>query len=133
MSNNPKTLTTAFTPRQSSFIRAYSEPSSPTFSNCYQSARSSGYSDLTARNLTHVRPKWLSDLFGQMTVIDPKQITQALTGVIYSESEPTVIKLRALELMMRYYSMFKQNEVATSVSISLDLTGGSSGVSPPSN
>lgn len=123
MNSTTKILTTSLTPRQSSFIQAYSEPTSPTFSNCYQSARSAGYSDLTARNLTHVKPQWLSDLFGQMTIIDPKQITQALTSVIYSENEPTVIKLRALELMMRYYSMFKQDNAPKRVSINIDLTG----------
>lgn len=114
--------TNILTPRQATFIQAYTQPSSPTFSNCYQSARLAGYSDKTARNLSHVRPSWFSEIEGQIGAIQPQQLTEVLTGVIYNESEPTIVRLRAAELMMKYYGMFQRRSTTTKVSVQLDLT-----------
>ncbi len=33
-----------------------------------------------------------------------------LTTVIYDLSEPTIVRLKATEMMMRYYSMLKQTD-----------------------
>ena len=99
----------SLTPRQTNFMVNYTDPSSDTFGNAYKSARNAGYSDLTAKNLTHVNPKWLSNSFENIRTIEPEEITQMLTAVIYDTSEPTIIRLKATELMMRYYSMLKQN------------------------
>lgn len=52
-------------PRRKRFIELYLDTSSSTFGNCYQSAIGAGFSDQTARNLTHNKPKWYSELVGQ--------------------------------------------------------------------
>jgi len=113
------------TPRQNAFLKAYTDATSPSFGNCYQSAISAGYSDATARNLTHLKPEWLSDNIGQMTVIQPDDIKQALTGIAYSQNEPTILRLRALELMMKNYKMIGNGSTGEpkTVSISINLTG----------
>jgi hypothetical protein len=90
--------TKSLTPQQSNYIHKYSDPSSPSFGNSYRSALSAGYSD---------------------------QITQVLTSVIYNPEEPTYIKLKALELMMKSYNMLKQHEESQikTVCLSINLTG----------
>lgn len=98
------------TPKQSNFLASYTNPTSATFGNAYKSAREAGFSDLTSRNLTHVNPKWLSESFGNVRKIEPEEITQMLTTVIYDLSEPTIVRLKATEMMMRYYSMLKQTD-----------------------
>lgn len=128
MSTNSKLTTNILTPRQSRFIQAYSSPDSPSFANAYQSAKTAGYSDLTARNITHLRPQWYSDSIGQIaSTVEPQQLTEVLTAVIYSDMEPTILKLRAVELMMKYYGMLKQSQTSTTaVAVNIDLSGGSS-------
>lgn len=126
MNTNTNTLsTTILTPRQSAYLQAYTDPASSSFGNAYQSAISAGYSRQFARNLTHLKPAWLSESIGNvMTTIQPEQLTQMLTGVMYSETEPTIIKLRAIELMMKYHGMLHRQSVSpTTVTLSLDLTG----------
>lgn len=110
---------------QQKFLSLYTDPRSPSFSNVYRSAISAGYSDQTARSLTHNNPKWLSESIGQIKTISPEQITETLTSVIYNANEPTYIKLKALELMMRHYNMLKQTVEINqqTVAISLDMSG----------
>jgi hypothetical protein len=117
--------TKSLTPQQSNYIHKYSDPSSPSFGNSYRSALSAGYSDQTSKNLTHLKPKWLSESIGIIKPIDPEQITQVLTSVIYNPEEPTYIKLKALELMMKSYNMLKQHEESQikTVCLSINLTG----------
>ena len=109
------------TPQQHKYLSLYADPLSPTFSNSYQSAKSAGYSDLTARNLTHLKPKWLSESLGQIKSISPEQITEVLTSIIYSDCEPTIIKLRALELMMKNHNMLKQHHEQTNQTVSFNI------------
>ncbi len=109
------------TPQQHKYLSLYADPSSPTFSNSYQSAKSAGYSDLTARNLTHLNPKWLSESLDKFSSISPEQITEVLTAIIYSNSEPTIIKLRALELMMKNHNMLKQHQETTNQSVTFNI------------
>lgn len=122
---NTNTLSTiVLTPRQSAFMRAYSEPTSSSFGNSYQSALTAGYSDQFARNLTHLNPKWLSDFIeNSVTTIQPEQLTQVLSDVVYSDTEPTIIKLKAAELLMKYHGMLKQQQTAKTVTLNIDLTG----------
>src|SRR4051812_6112857 len=115
-----KTNSLRLTPRQNNFVATYTDPSSPTFGNCYGSARTAGYSDKTARNLTHLNPRWLSESIGSLQAIEPEQITQVLTSVIYSQDEPTYIKLKALEMMMKYHSMLKQHSEPISTVVNLN-------------
>jgi hypothetical protein len=121
-----KALTTVLTPRQGAFINAYTDSSSSSFANAYQSGITVGYSHQFARNITHLNPIWLSEAIGNiMPTIEPEQITQILSGVIYSETEPTIIKLRAMELMMKYHNMLLQTKEPEikSFELHIDLTG----------
>lgn len=93
-------------PRQERFVDLYFDADSPTFGNCYQSAKQAGYSTETARNLTHNRPKWLSEKLGQMQTIEPELLLLKLTTIINSTSETTQNKLRAIDMMMKHYHMF---------------------------
>jgi CO dehydrogenase/acetyl-CoA synthase alpha subunit len=124
---NPNALATVLTPRQSAYMRAYNDPASPSFSNSYQSARAAGYSDQFARNLLHLNPDWLSTSMEQMaiTAIKPEELMAKLAEIIQSSTEPTIIRLKAIELNMRAYSMLvptKEPERNT-VTLSLALTG----------
>lgn len=96
----------ALDPRQERFIRLYFDAGSDTFGNCYQSAVQAGYSDQTARNLTHNRPVWLSEKLGQIKAMDPESLLLKLTNIIDSDKEATQNKLRAIDMMMRHYRMF---------------------------
>lgn len=112
------------TPRQSKFLKAYSNPESGTFGNAYRSAKSAGYSDYFARNITHLSPVWLSEAIGNnIEAINPEQITQLLTGIVYDNLEPTIIKLRAIELMMKYHGMLNRKEqISHTTSLNIDLS-----------
>ncbi len=118
-SNNNK-LTT----RQAAYLRGYTDPMSPSFGNSYRSALSSGYSDTTARNITHLMPAWLSENIGKLSTILPDEIMTVLT-VIYDDNEPTIIRLKALELSMKAHSMLTQKKSNTPehVMITVDLVG----------
>src|SRR5579884_3436872 len=105
--------TKLLSPKQSAFVRAYSSPDSPTFGNTYKSARVAGYSDYTARNFTPKRTAWMSDIVGQMansTAISPEQIMTTLTDIINDDTEPTIIRLKSMELAMRAYNMLSQRQ-----------------------
>ncbi|MDB5175451.1 MAG: hypothetical protein JWM81_309 [Candidatus Saccharibacteria bacterium] len=118
----------ALTPRQSKYLHGYHDPSSSTFGNSYQSAIAAGYSVQTARNFNHLQPDWLSEKIGQMatTAISPEQIMATLTAIINDDSEPTIIKLKAMEMTMKAYNMLAQRHEGTpaTVTLNIDLTGG---------
>lgn len=90
----------------------YCDPGSKTFGNCYRSAVTAGYSNQTARNLTHNRPAWLSEKLGQIEVIEPKALLLKLTGIIDSPSVATRDRLRAIDMMMKHYQMFGEDLVS---------------------
>ena len=125
--NMHKTKVTILNPRQSSYLQAYTDPTSPTFGNSYQSARAAGYSDQSARNFTPKRTGWMSDTVGQMstTAISPEQIMASLTSIINDDSEPTIIKLKAMEMTMKAYNMLIQRRESTpaTVTLNVDLSG----------
>jgi hypothetical protein len=107
-------------------MKAYSDPGSPSFSNCYKSALAAGYSDQTARNLTHLKPAWLSESIGQIaSIITPEEIMQKLTTIINDEGEPTIVKLKSIEMTMKAYSMLvqrKEEAPAEIVTLNLNLS-----------
>jgi phosphatidylinositol kinase/protein kinase (PI-3 family) len=109
-------------PQQTLFLSLYNKSTSTTFGNCYQSAIASGYSKQTARNLTHVRPKWLSEFYGKSTH-NPNDLLDKLTSIIDEANEPTRNKLKAIEMLMRYYKMFNDNSSNNTINVSLDLGG----------
>lgn len=108
---SPKGTLSALDPRQDRFIQSYFDASSPTFGNCYKSAIGAGYTSETARNLTHNRPKWLSEKLGQMQTMEPELLLLKLTDIINSSTETTQNKLRAIDMMMKHYQMFGPTNV----------------------
>lgn len=120
------------TPRQKHFTELYLTPTSLSYGNSYKSAIRAGYSDTTARNMTHLKPQWLSETIGNViTTISPEKITEILSSIIYDKEEPTVSKLKALELMMKFYKMIGHDAISQQIiEISLDLTGGTAGPIP---
>ncbi len=114
------------TPRQATYIEGYMSPNSATFGNAYQSARLAGYSHQTARNLNHLKPEWLSENIGRIATeaISPSEIMSVLTNIIHDSSEPTIVRLKSLELAMKAYSMTAQHREAApaTVTLSVDLT-----------
>jgi hypothetical protein len=124
MHTNTKSLTNTLTPRQSAYLQAYTDPVSSSFGNSYQSAIKAGYSLQTARNLTHLRPAWYSANIGQIAIISPDDIMRELTAIIQSDIEPTIVRLKAIEMTMRAYSMMVQTKESErqTVTLSLDLT-----------
>ena len=107
----------ALDPRQERFIELYFDCNSKTFGNCYQSAMKAGYTSETARNLTHNRPKWLSEKLGQMRSLEPEFLLTKLTSIINNEGEATSNKLRAIDMMMKHYQMFQAESKVTEISI----------------
>ena len=107
----PQGTLSALDPRQDKFLELYFTASSPTFGNCYQSAVRAGYTSETARNLTHNRPKWLSEKLGQMQTMEPELLLLKLTGIINDGAETTPNKLRAIDMMMKHYQMFGERNV----------------------
>jgi len=103
---SPKGTLPVLDPRQNSFISRYFDTASRTFGNCYQSALQAGYTPETARNLTHNRPKWLSEKLGQIQVMDSDLLLLKLTEIINDRAEITQNKLRAIDMMMKHYQMF---------------------------
>lgn len=100
------TTNTPLDPRQEKYTELYFTAGSESFGNSYQSAIRAGYSIETARNLTHNRPKWLSEKLGQIQVMDPELLLLKLTTIINSERSATRDKLKAIDMMMKYYQMF---------------------------
>ena len=120
------------TSQQQKYMTVYTDPRSDTFGNAYRSAKQAGYSETTARNLTHLNPKWLSESIGHITQdISPEQITLMLKTVIMNTDESTVTRIKAAELMMKYHRMIGPEKVSNQmISISLDLVGGANGPPP---
>lgn len=107
----PKGTLLPLAPRQQRFMEYYLDAGSDTFGNCYGSAVRAGYSDQTARNLTHLRPAWLSDSIGQNVTFEPADLLAKLAQIIDDRNETTQNKLRAIDMMMKHYNMFAPTSV----------------------
>jgi hypothetical protein len=117
---------TVLTPRQNAYMRAYTDPTSLSFGNSYKSALAAGYSDQTARNFTPSRTEWMSDYVGQASIIiEPDDIMRELTAIINSTDEPTIVRLKAIEMTMKAYSMMVQHreKAPQAVTLNIDLSG----------
>jgi hypothetical protein len=108
---SPNGTLSTLDPRQEKFLELYLSVTSQSFGNCYQSAMRAGYTNETARNLTHNRPKWLSEKLGQMKTMEPELLLLKLTGIINGEHETTQNKLRAIDMMMKHYQMFGERNL----------------------
>jgi phage terminase small subunit len=119
-------ITKVLTPRQGAYMQAFTDPESVSFGNSYQSAITAGYSEFTARNLSHLNPEWRSENIGQIATIRPEEIMKVLTEVIHDKNEPTIVRLKAIEMTMRAYSMLvpRKEPTSTVVTLNVDLTGG---------
>ena len=95
-------------PRQERFAGLYYSPDSPTFSNCYRSAIDAGYSPKTAKDLSHNKPKWLSELAGKMASFEPDHLIIKLEEIVNDPEETTAQRLRAIELMMKNKRMLTE-------------------------
>jgi hypothetical protein len=120
-------MSKTLTPRQNTYMQSYSDPASPTFGNAYKSARVAGYTDQTARNLTHLKPAWLSENIGQMATvaISPDELMATLASIIHNDNEPTIIRLKSIELTMKAYNMLAQHreQAPQVVTLNVDLSG----------
>jgi len=94
-------------PRQKRFIELYLDVGSRTFGNCYQSAIGAGFSDQTARNLTHNKPKWYSEIIGQNEGVQPEHLVLKLTEIINNPAETTQNRLKAIDMMMKHRGMYQ--------------------------
>lgn len=97
---------TVLDPRQELFIDSYFNVNSKTFGNCYKSAIKAGYSDLTARNLTHNKPTWLSEKIGELKVMEPELLVLKLSQIINNSTETTANKLKAIDMLMKHNGMY---------------------------
>ena len=113
----------SLSPRQQSYVEAYMSPDSDSFGNAYKSATKAGYTDQTARNMTHLQPTWLSENIGQMATmaISPEQIMTTLTTIINDDREPTIIKLKAMEMTMKAYNMLAQHRDSAPSTVTLNV------------
>ncbi len=93
--------------RQERYVEAFTSMDSPTFGNSYRSALTAGFSDQTARNLTHNRPAWLSEKLGQIKVMEPEDIVLKLSEIIENGSETTANKLKALDMLAKINNMYR--------------------------
>lgn len=107
----PKGNLSPLAPRQRQFMEYYLDTDSPTFGNCYASAVRAGYSDQTARDLTHLRPAWLSETIGQNVTFEPADLLAKLAQIIDDRNEPTQNKLRAIDMMMKHHNMFAPTSI----------------------
>lgn len=101
---------TPLDPRQQKFIELYLSADSKTFGNCYQSAIKAGFSDLTARNLTHNKPNWYSETLGQMQGAEPEHLLLKLTDIMNSPVETTQNKLKAIDMLMKCKGMYQNTQ-----------------------
>lgn len=96
-------------PRQKRFSKYYLDVKSKTFANCYQSAIKAGFSDMTAKNLTHNKPLWLSEIIGENTGAQPEHLLIKLTDIMNRPNETTTNQLKAIDMLMRCKGMYKSS------------------------
>lgn len=110
--------------QQQLFISYYLTPESPTFANAYKSALQAGYKEEYAQNITHLNPKWLSDIIGQ-TSLEYRHIIQTIQELasfnrkIESKS-PDDTRLKALELLSKLQGhLIERKQIAQVVKVEL--------------
>ena len=107
----PQGTLSPLAPRQQRFMEYYLDAGSDTFGNCYSSAVRAGYTEQTARNLTHLKPAWLSETIGQNVTFEPADLLAKLAQIIDDRNETTQNKLRAIDMMMKHYHMFASTSI----------------------
>ena len=90
--------------QQTLFIKAYTDPKSPTWSNYRQSALKVGYSEEYADNLSSLMPDWLSENIGNSKLLQKanKNLEMALDGLLDDpEKGPKNIQYKATEFVQK--------------------------------
>lgn len=120
------------TPQQNTFMEAWLQPSSPTFSNAYQSALKAGYSEYYAQKLTAADTgnAWIGE-YVRMAHMKPEHVIQGLQD-IYSNprsynnaKSPADTRLKALELLAKITGIL-DGQQHTSITIVQPILGGAS-------
>lgn len=90
--------------QQTTFLKAYTDPKSPTWSNYRQSALKAGYSEEYADNLSSLMPDWLSENIGKTNLLQKanKNLEMALDGLLDdSEKGAKNIQWKATEMVQK--------------------------------
>lgn len=90
--------------QQATFLKAYTDPKSPTWSNYRQSALKAGYSEEYADNLSSLMPDWLSANIGKSNLLQKanKNLEMALDGLLDdSKKGAKNIQWKATEMVQK--------------------------------
>lgn len=90
--------------QQTTFLKAYTDPKSPTWSNALQSALKAGYSQEYAESITAQMPNWLSENLGNTKLLQKanKNLEMALDGLLDdNEKGAKVIQYKATEFVQK--------------------------------
>ena len=90
--------------QQTTFLKAYTDPKSPTWSNYRQSALKAGYSEEYADNLSSLMPDWLSENIGNTKLLQKanKNLEMALDGLLDDpEKGAKQIQYKATEFVQK--------------------------------
>lgn len=90
--------------QQTTFLKAYTDPKSPTWSNALQSALKAGYSQEYAESITAQMPNWLSENLGNMKLLQKanKNLEMALDGLLDDpEKGAKQIQYKATEFVQK--------------------------------
>jgi len=92
------------TPQQVTFLKAYLDPKSDTWSNALQSALKAGYSQEYSESITHQMPDWLSEnlVDNKLIMKANKNLEMALEGLLDDpEKGARVIQWKATETTLK--------------------------------
>lgn len=102
------------TPKQALFFSLWTDPSSETFGNAYQSGVKAGFKEEYAKTITSQMPDWLSENIKRLNMLDKaeKNLNRAMD---YEDENPRFAKLRldaskfvAERLNKKHYSLRKE-------------------------
>jgi len=92
------------TPQQELFLKAYTDPKSPTFSNALQSGLKAGYSQEYSESITTKGLDWLAENVGKGNLIKKaeKNLEMALDGLLDdAEKGAKLIQYKATEFTLK--------------------------------
>ena len=90
------------TPQQEQFLAYYTDPTSETFSNAYQSAKRAGYAEEYCQNITGQLPDWLSE-----SISDLKRLRKAekkLDQILDMDADGDSGKLKIQQDTAKFYA-----------------------------
>lgn len=117
--------------KNDAFMEYWTDPTSYTFGNVYQSALKAGFSKTYSKNLLNVAPKWL------LTYIDRTEFTphhiknglQRLAIEANNSRSPDDTRLKALEILSKVTGMIDSKGAGMTTNILVQpILGGSSAI-----